>query len=253
MDLLARGAREMGLNLTAEHLDAFARYRDELLAWNERFNLTAITNPDEVEARHFLDSLTCLLALATRGADGTLDPAATGGRAIDVGAGAGFPGLPIKIVCPGLKLTLLESVKKKAAFLSHVVATLRLQDVEVVAERAEDLARRPGYRDSFDFVLARALAPLSVLLEYCLPFARPGGLLVAPKKGDLTAELAAARPVARLLGGRWRDPMPVPDTVLPDARLLVLVEKTQPTPAAYPRRAGLPAKQPLGVSTTRPR
>jgi 16S rRNA (guanine527-N7)-methyltransferase len=246
VELLLRGARELGLVLTPEHLAAFERYQVELLDWNQRFNLTAITDPAEVQVKHFLDSLTCLLAIAPRGYDGLLDPAAVSGRAIDVGAGAGFPGVALKIACPGLRLTLLESVRKKAGFLSHLVAVLGLEDVDIVPERAEDFARRPGRRDGYDFALARALAPMPVLLEYCLPFVRPGGRLVAPKKGDLTAELAAARDAVRVLGGRWREPVQVTSSLLPDARVLVVVEKVAPTPKAYPRRAGIPAKQPLG-------
>jgi 16S rRNA (guanine527-N7)-methyltransferase len=249
VELLLRGAREFGLVLTPGHLAAFERYQTELLDWNRRFNLTAITDPAEVQVKHFLDSLTCLLAMAPRGPDGLLELDAVAGRAIDVGAGAGFPGLALKIVCPGLRLTLLESVHKKAGFLSHMVAVLGLDQVDVATERAVYLARRPGERDAYDFALARALAALPVLLEYCLPFVRPGGRLVAPKKGDLTGELAAARHAVKVLGGRWCAPVPVTTSLLPDARVLVVVEKAAPTPKAYPRRAGVPAKQPLGTTT----
>ncbi len=246
MELLLRGAQELGLVLRPAHVAAFATYLHELLDWNRRFNLTAVTDAEEVQRRHFLDSLTCLLALAPRGSDGALLYEEIAGRAIDVGAGAGFPGVPLKILCPSLHLTLLDSVRKKSTFLEHLCRVLGLHGVEIVTARAEDLARRPGYRDSYDFALARALAPLPILLEYCLPFLRPGGLLVAPKKGELGAEIAAARPALAALNGRWREPLPVASSFLPDNRVLILVDKAAPTPKAYPRRAGIPAKNPLG-------
>ena len=245
MELLRRGAGELGLQLTPAHLLAFEAYYRELLAWNRRFNLTSVTDYEEVQTRHFLDSLTCLLAVAPRTPQGALDAQAVRGPAIDVGAGAGFPGIPLRIVCPGLRLTLLEATRKKATFLAHLVETLGLRDVEVVCARAEELARDPAHRDRYDFALARALAPLAVLLEYCLPFLRPGGLLIAPKKGDLAAEIASAKPALRALGGRWREPLAVPPSLLPDERVLILVEKAGPTPKAYPRRPGIPAKTPI--------
>ena len=247
VELLRAGAAELGLTLTSEQIAAFRTYSRELLEWNQRINLTAITDEREVETRHFLDSLTCLLALAPRHADGTLDPDAVSGSAVDVGAGAGFPGLPLAIVCPGLRVTLIESVGKKGRFLEHTVAALGLANATVVVGRAEDLARHPRQRDRHDYALARALAPLPVLLEYCLPFLRPGGLLVAPKKGDVDDELRAAQPAVRALHGRWLPPLPVNISLLPDGRLLIVVEKAGPTPPMFPRRAGLPAKQPLGL------
>ncbi|MHB1417671.1 MAG: 16S rRNA (guanine(527)-N(7))-methyltransferase RsmG [Chloroflexota bacterium] len=250
MDLLQEGARELGLDLTESQLAAFSVCYRELVDWNQRVNLTAVTDYEEVQTRHFLDSLTCLLAMAPRRSDGRLEADAVVGRAIDVGAGAGFPGVPLKIVCPRLRLTLLESVGKKARFLEHLAATLDLTGVEVIAARAEDLARTPVHRESYDFAIARALAPLPVLAEYCLPFLRQGGLLIALKKGDISREITEARAAIRVLGARRREPLPVSLSLLPDSRFLVLIDKVSPTPKAYPRRAGLPAKMPIGSRTT---
>ncbi|MCL4464533.1 MAG: 16S rRNA (guanine(527)-N(7))-methyltransferase RsmG [Chloroflexi bacterium] len=251
MDQLVAGASELGLTLTPDQLDALAAYERELLDWNERFNLTAIRDPQQIRLRHFLDSFTCLLALAPRRDDGGLDVAAVSGSAIDVGSGAGFPGLPLRLVCPNLRLTLAESVGKKARFLEHLVSILGLQGVVIALGRAEDLARLPAHRDRYDYALARALAPLPTLLEYCLPFLRPGGLLVAPKKGDLVAEVAASQAALRALRGRWLPALPVHLAQLPDQRELLRVEKEGPTPAEFPRRAGLPGRQPIGSKASR--
>jgi 16S rRNA (guanine527-N7)-methyltransferase len=240
LTLLARRAAELGLDLAGDQLDAFARYRAELLDWNARVNLTAIRDPASVELRHFVDSLTCLppvMDLLTG------NPAA---RLIDVGSGAGFPGLPMKLAVPTLRLTLLDSVHKKTAFLDHLVHLLALPDVQVVTARAETLAHDPQHRERYDVVVSRAVGSLPTLLELCLPFLRLGGRLVAPRRGDLAAQQSGAAAAASLLGGRFREPVPV--ELGPDLRDygLVIVDKVGPAPARYPRRPGLPAKQPLG-------
>ncbi|MHB1131165.1 MAG: 16S rRNA (guanine(527)-N(7))-methyltransferase RsmG [Chloroflexota bacterium] len=246
MEKLRAGARQLGLDLSAEQIDQFGTYSRELLDWNTRINLTAITDPEEIESRHFLDSLSCLTAMVQRRGDGKLDPADVRGHAIDVGAGAGFPGLALRLVCPHLHLTLVDSVGKKTRFLQHVVQALGMEKVSVVNGRAEDLARQPAHRDRYDWCLARALAPLPVLLEYCLPFLRSGGRLVAPKKGDIDAERDAARPALKALRGRLVGVTQVVLDQLPDERVLLVIEKTGPTPELYPRRAGIPARQPIG-------
>lgn len=242
METLAAGAAALGLPLGPEQLAAFARYRDELIAGNARVNLTSIVEPAAVETRHFLDSLTCVAPLLARWGPATpVLPL----RCIDVGSGGGFPGVPLRLALPRLRVTLLESTGKKAAFLGHLVAALGLSGVDAIAERAETLAHAPAHRESYDAVFARALAPLPALLELTLPFLRVGGLLVAQRRGDLAAEIAAAAFACQTLGGGPARIVLVTLPALADGRALVVVEKAAATPAAYPRRPGVPAKRPL--------
>jgi 16S rRNA (guanine527-N7)-methyltransferase len=242
METLAAGAAALGVPLGPEPLAAFARYRDELIAGNAWVNLTSIVEPAAVETRHFLDSLTCATPLLARWGPATpVLPL----RCLDVGSGGGFPGVPLKLALPQLRITLLESTGKKVAFLEYLIATLGLSGVDVIAERAETLAHVPAHRESYDAVFARALAPLPALLELTLPFLRVGGLLVAQRRGDLAAEIAAAAFACQMLGGGPAQIVPVTLPALADGRALVVVEKTAATPAAYPRRPGVPAKHPL--------
>lgn len=242
MQRLIEGAKALNLRLTDRQLAAFQRYYEELVAWNERFNLTAITEFEPVQIRHFLDSLSCLLAEETRRALNR--PVA---RAIDVGSGAGFPGIPLKIVCPGLRLTLLEATGKKVSFLAHVVEQLGLQRVMALHARAEDLAHDPAHREGYDLALARAVAELPVVAEYTLPFCKVGGWLVAQKGEAGAAEAWRAEAAIQLLGGELRRVLHVELPGLPEDRSLVVVEKVSPTPKKYPRRAGIPGKRPLGT------
>ena len=239
MELLARGAPELGLSLDAAQLAQFETYYGELADWNTRMNLTSVIDYDEVQVRHFLDSLTVLPALGSH-----LRP---DGRVVDVGAGAGLPGLPLKLAVPSISLTLVEATGKKANFLRHVVDTLALDGVDVLTGRAEELAHRPELRDSFDLALARGLARLPTLLECTLPFTRTGGLVTAWKHGGdgLREELASARNALQLLGGRVQSIYPVKATGLEDNRVVVIIEKVRDTPDEYPRRNGVPRKQPL--------
>ena len=242
MKLLSESAGLMGLRLNEEHLRAFEIYYRELVAWNEKFNLTAITDYEQVQIKHFLDSLTCLLA------DEDFARAVcqrSGGRAIDVGAGAGFPGLPLKIVCLGLQLTLLEATGKKVGFLEHIVSRLELEGVEVVKGRAEVLGRDAAHREGYDLALARAVAELPVLVEYALPFCRLGGFLVAQKGAEGDAEAKAAEGAIAALGGVLRRVVHLELPHLAEARTLVVIEKIAPTPEKYPRRPGIPSKRPL--------
>lgn len=239
LEVLAARAAEFGCPLEANQLAAFGRYRSELLAWNERANLTAITEPAAVELRHFVDSLSCLQGFGDLLAD---DPAP---RLIDVGSGGGFPGLPLKLAQPRLALTLVDSVGKKTEFLRHLVAVLGLQGVEVITARAEDLARDPARREQYTVVVSRALAALPVLLELCLPFARVGGRLVAPRRGDLTGQQAEAAGAALELGGSFRPAIAIDLAPGLGDLGLVVVEKVAPTPSRYPRRVGIPSKRPL--------
>ena len=242
MKLLSESARIMGLKLEDEHLKAFEIYYRELVAWNEKFNLTAITDYDQVQVKHFLDSLTCLLADEDFTRTICQQP---GTRVIDVGAGAGFPGLPLKIVCPGLQLTLLEATGKKVGFLERIVGRLGLAGVEVIKGRAEELGRDAAHRERYDLALARAVAALPVLVEYTLPFCRLGGLFVAQKGGEGDAEAKAAERAIVTLGGALRRIVHLELPHLAERRSLVVIEKTAPTPEKYPRRPGTPSKRPL--------
>ena len=234
MDLLLAEARRRALPLRPDHLPPLEAYYRELAAWNEKFNLTAMTGYDDVQIKHFLDSLMCLRVVHCAAAS-----------VIDVGTGAGFPGIPLKIVCPSLRLTLLESVRKKAEFLKHVAGMLALDNVKVVWGRAEDVGRDPAHRAKYDYALARAVADLPVLTEYALPFCKVGGTFLAQKGANIADELGRAQRAMDTLGGRLRDVVAYDLPGLDQPRHLVVVAKVAPTPKAYPRRAGLPTKQPL--------
>jgi 16S rRNA (guanine527-N7)-methyltransferase len=235
MESLQTGAQALGLALSPVQVRLFQAYAGELVAWNQRLSLTAITSPEDIQVKHFLDSLTCLQALP---------PGFVCRRVLDVGSGGGFPGLPLKIFDPSLQVTLLETTVKKAVFLRHMVEYLGLTGVEVVAERAETLGQNPAYRGTYDLVVARAVAEMVVLAEYCLPFCRVGGLFVAQKKAGNAAEMTNAEGAVAALGGRMLPAIPV---LLPGAepRQLVVVEKVAATPSRYPRRPGIPTKRPL--------
>jgi 16S rRNA (guanine527-N7)-methyltransferase len=237
LTVLADGARTLlGLELTGEQLEAFERYAAELIAWNRRVNLTAITEPGEIAVKHFLDSLTCLLVLGTQ----------AGIRLVDIGTGAGFPGLPLKIARPDLRLTLVDSVEKKLAFCRHLVSLLGLRDVETAQARAEDLGRDPDHREAYDWAVARAVGPLPALGEYLLPLVRRGGRAIAMKGETGPAEAQGARGTLELLGGKLVQIEPVVLPGLAEGRFLIVMEKVRATPPGYPRRAGVPRRRALG-------
>ena len=234
IDILSDGAREFGIELSPAQCEAFQVYLRELTEWNARFNLTTITEPDQVIVKHFLDSLSIVPVLRQ-------SPTAT---LIDIGSGAGFPGLPLKVALPGLKVTLLDSTGKKVEFLKHLITELNLDGATALHARAEELAHDPAYREKYDVAVARAVAELTTLLEYALPFVRVGGVFVAQKGVDIAEELEHAAPALRQLGGRLRGAVPVQLPGL-EPRHLIVVEKTAQTPARYPRAAGAPRKKPL--------
>tara|TARA_B100001750_G_scaffold192470_1_gene163204 strand:+ start:549 stop:1301 length:753 start_codon:yes stop_codon:yes gene_type:complete len=238
LDLLLDGCRELRISIDQHQERQFSRHYTILADWNKRINLTSIVAPEAVQTLHFLDSLTVANALPA----GTLHS----GRVLDIGAGAGFPGIPLKIAFPGIKLELIEATTKKVKFLDHLVDHLGLDGVEVRLGRAEDLANNPNLRESFDVVLARGLAKMAALAELTLPFLRPGGLLVAHKKGNIDQELINATKAIKVMGGKPANLQNIGAPGLKDGRVLVVVEKGSPTPVGYPRRAGLPAKQPIG-------
>lgn len=232
--LLQTIASEWQLELSAAQLDQFERYSAELIRWNEQVNLTAIVEPQTIVIRHFLDSLALAQAWPT-GAPASV---------ADIGTGAGFPGIPLKILWPETRLLLVESIAKKTQFLAHMVELLELTDVEISTARAELIGQTPDYRERFALVTARAVASLNVLAEYCLPLCQMGGLFVAPKSSDGAQEARAADHALQVLGGRYESTI---DILLPDIepRTLLVVQKVQPTPAQYPRRVGIPLKRPL--------
>jgi 16S rRNA (guanine527-N7)-methyltransferase len=232
---LIEGARQFGLQLSAGQLVRFARYQELLLEWNRHINLTAIGDPAEIQVRHFLDSLSCARVM------GRLE----GKRLADVGTGAGFPGVPLKIYYPDLRLTLMESVAKKTRFLQLLVTELGLTDVTIVNERAEVLGQNPDHRERYDWVVARAVAEMRILVEYLLPLCHPGGHVLAQKGTGAEEETAAAVAAIKTLGGALPHLYPVQLPGVADLHHLVLIEKVDRTPSQYPRRAGIPSKRPL--------
>ncbi len=241
MNLLARGAREIGLELGPEKLQAFEAYYRELRKWNRKANITALIAPDEVQIKHFLDSLTIYELPEFREAVFSGKPVSL----VDVGTGGGFPGVPIKIVSPGIKLVLVDSSRKKVQFLEHLREVLGLEGVEILWGRAEELARQEVHRERYDWVVARALAEFPVLAEYLLPFCRVGGYVVAYKGPRVHQELEASGEAISILGGRLMRLHQVQAFGLEGPRYLVLIAKESPTPQRYPRRPGIPAKRPL--------
>ncbi len=236
MDSLIAGVRTLlGLELTPAQIAAFQTYADELRAWNERFNLTAITDPEGIQVKHFLDSLSLLALL----------PGDSAGRLIDVGTGAGFPGLPLKIMRPTLRLTLVEATGKKVTFCEAVAAKLGLRDVTVIKARAEEIGQVPEHREQYDWAVARAVAELPVLAEYLLPLVRVGGQAIAQKGANAPQEAQAAEAAVQRLGGRLAATRPVALPGVAETRYLVVYDKVTPTPPAYPRRVGVPSKAPL--------
>jgi len=233
MEKLAQAARAFNVDLSPQQLDAFEIYLRELTDWNTRINLTAIIERESVLVKHFLDSLSLVPQLPE-----------TAVTLLDVGSGAGFPGVPLKIARPHLRVTLLEAVGKKVAFLQHLVTALNLTDTLALHRRAEDLARDAAHREHYDVVVARAVAELRVLAEYCLRCVRVGGIFIAQKGIAVDDEVQTAARALRILGGEIRA---IESVQLPglEPRHLIVVAKIAPTTATFPRRAGMPASQPL--------
>jgi len=236
MEKLVRDAQAMfNVHVTGRQVMSLIRYEKELLEWNQKFNLTAIRDAESIRTKHFLDSFSCVLAWK----------ASPPNHLIDVGTGAGFPGLPLKILYPPMKLTLVESVGKKAMFCQHIVSVLGLEHVDVLRGRAEDLGQDTGHREKYDWAVARAVANLNVLSEYLIPLVKVGGTMLAQKGEDGPAEAQFAEKAMKLLGGKLRQLIPVNLPGVADDRYLVIVDKVAATPPKYPRKPGIPAKQPL--------
>jgi 16S rRNA (guanine527-N7)-methyltransferase len=235
---LITGAQELNIHLKPQHLEALKTYQKALMAWNQRFNLTAITDDEGIQVRHFLDSLSCLRALGPGEHFG-------GQQVIDVGTGAGFPGIPLKLVCPGMRLTLLEATAKKVRFLEHIAESLDLTGVRAYHGRAETFGQLPEHREHYDWALARAVADMRILAEYLLPLVKIGGQVLAQKGEDAPAEVQRSEGAIHQLGGRVRRLVPVELHGLAETRYLVVLDKVAATPSKYPRRPGMPAKRPL--------
>lgn len=235
LEEMRKAASAYGLSLSDEQLRQFDQYQRLLLAWNERMNLTAITEPREVAVKHMVDSLSAY----------TPELFHDGVSVIDVGTGAGFPGIPLKIFCPGIHLTWMDALQKRVHFLQTVVDDLGLEAVACVHARAEEGARQKAYREQYDIAVSRAVARLSVLAEYCMPFVKRGGYFLALKGAKYEEELREAGKALKVMGGSGTETRRVVLPGLDDVRAVIAVHKTMPTPKAYPRKAGTPAKKPI--------
>ena len=236
MEKLAREAQQLfGIHLTGRQVVALMSYERELLDWNQKFNLTAIRDVEGIRTKHFLDSFSCVLAW--RG-----NPPS---RLVDVGTGAGFPGLALKILYPAMRLTLVDSVDKKARFCRHIVSEMKMEAVEVLTARAEEVGQMAAHREQYDWAVARAVADLPVLAEYLLPMLQVGGHMLALKGVSGPTEVHKAEPALKMLGGQMRQLIPVTLPGVADERYLVVIDKVAATPGQYPRKSGIPAKKPL--------
>lgn len=235
-NLLRESLESLNISINADMEDQFADYYDLLLEWNQVMNLTSIVDFREVLEKHFLDSVVL----------GSYVELAVDKTVIDVGTGAGFPGIPLKIVFPKLRVTLADSLNKRVNFLNVVIDKLELKEITAVHGRAEELARQKMYREQYDLCVSRAVANLSSLSEYCLPFVKEQGYFISYKSGEIEEEVGHASGAIDLLGGKLRE---VHQFQLPDTeyrRSFVKIEKTGKTPKKYPRKAGTPTKEPLG-------
>lgn len=227
----------LGIKQQSFQIDQFLKYYEILVKWNSFMNLTAITDFQSVLKKHFIDSLSLIKAIPDIGQVPYF--------IIDVGTGAGFPGIPLKIAFPNLKVVLLDSLNKRVQFLNEVISVLNLQDIKVIHGRAEDFAKPGQMRENFDLCVSRAVANLSTLSEYCLPFVKENGLFVSYKSEKITEEYENAKSAIKLLGGVYENQV---EFFLPDSNIyrnLFLIRKEKPTPLKYPRKAGVPSRDPI--------
>lgn len=227
---------QWNINLSDKQIDQFLRYYELLIEWNDKINLTAITEKQDVLKKHFLDSLSLIKCT---------DESLNGKKLLDMGTGAGFPGIPLKIVFPELKVTLVDSLNKRVDFLNVVISELGLENIEAIHSRAEDLAKDILYREKYDFVVSRAVANLATLSEYCIPFVKIGGYFIPYKSENAMDEIDNSRNAIGILGGKKPEAI---SFILPNSdlkRVNVKILKIKSTPSAYPRKAGTPTKKPL--------
>ena len=249
--LLQEASDRLGVPMDARQLDQFMVYQDLLLSWNEKMNLTAITAPRDVVLKHFADCLSIVPHLhiddnsSNDSNDSRSNRSKSRVRMIDVGTGAGFPGIPVKIACPAVEMVLLDSLQKRIGFLEEVVGQLGLDGVSCVHARAEDGGQNGLYREKFDYCVSRAVANLAVLAEYCLPFVKKGGYLVALKGPDAAQEVVRAEAALKQLGGKLVEVKDVEIPFTDLAHKLIFIQKVANTPKKYPRKAGTVAKEPL--------
>lgn len=234
---LKKDLNEFGIELTAEMEEQFLLYYNILIEWNSFMNLTAITDFDEVLKKHFTDSVSLIRAIP--------DLAEKRFKVIDVGTGAGFPGIPLKIVFPNISVVLLDSLNKRVNFLNEVISKLQLTDITAMHGRAEDFAQNKEYRESFDLCVSRAVANLATLSEYCLPFVKKNGRFISYKSEKVSEEFEVSGKAISVLGGEYENQVTFE---LPDSdiyRNLFIIKKKSATPGKYPRKAGLPSKEPI--------
>lgn len=235
MERLREKAAAFGIKLSDHQLEQFETYYEMLVEKNKVMNLTAITEKNEVIDKHFADSL----ALIKSGVS------LTGQKILDIGTGAGFPGIPLKIAFPELEIVLLDSLNKRIKFLNEVIEALGLEKITAIHGRAEDFAKQKEYREQFDYVVSRAVANLTVLSEYCLPYVKVGGMFLPYKSGDIDQEVEESKTAIKVLGGKIED---VTRFQLPGSdigRSLIKIKKTKNTGKKFPRKAGLPGKEPI--------
>lgn len=224
---------EFDIQINDEQLEMFNKYMNLLLEWNEKINLTAIVEPDEVKLKHFVDSLTVLKYINDEN------------KIIDIGTGAGFPGIPIKIMMPNTKITLLDSLNKRINFLNIVVETLNLKNIQAIHGRAEELARNKLHREKYDIAVSRAVANLSTLVEYMLPFVKVGGKCICMKGANVKEELDKAQNAIKELGGEIEKVDNFYLSNNDNERNIIIIKKVKETKSKYPRKAGTPSKEPL--------
>ena len=226
---------ELGITLTDQQKQQFVKFYELLVEWNKVMNLTGITECEEVNEKHFLDSLSIVKAIDISKVE----------TIIDVGTGAGFPGIPLKIAFPHLKVVLLDSLNKRIKFLDTVIDELGLVDIKTIHGRAEDFAKQSDYREQFDLCVSRAVANLATLSEYCIPYVKKGGLFVPYKSGEIEEEIDQSKKAVHVLGGKIEDVVKfrLPGTEI--GRSFVIIRKLQNTARKYPRKAGLPSKEPI--------